>query len=186
MHELSIAMSILELAEEEGERHHGRVSAVHLKLGALSGVVKEALLYSYEMACEDTPLAGSRLIVEEVAIVVSFARSARPVAESVRRSGFVAPSVEHLRPRSCRAGNSRWLQWRYRDGRAPAGRSTKARFEGQRCCSTGAAWRVSSLGRVRGEPGFEPGIGQDGVPRENADAASTAIPSCRAGWGPGH
>lgn len=70
MHELSIAMSIVEMAREEAERHRGQVSAVHLKLGALSGVVKEALLSSYEMACEDTPLAGSRLVVEELPIVV--------------------------------------------------------------------------------------------------------------------
>ena len=56
MHELSIAMSIVELAEEEAERRGVQVNAVHLKLGALSGVVKEALLSSYEMACEDTPL----------------------------------------------------------------------------------------------------------------------------------
>jgi hydrogenase nickel incorporation protein HypA/HybF len=70
MHELSIAMSIVEMAEEEALRHGGHVSAIHLKLGALSGVVKEALLSSYEMACFDTPLAGSRLIVEDVPIVV--------------------------------------------------------------------------------------------------------------------
>jgi hydrogenase nickel incorporation protein HypA/HybF len=70
MHELSIAMSIVEMAEEEAQRHGGHVSAVHLKLGALSGVVKEALLSSYEMACFDTPLTGSRLIVEEIPIVV--------------------------------------------------------------------------------------------------------------------
>lgn len=74
MHELSIAMSIVEMAGEEAERHGGQVSAVHLKLGVLSGVVKEALLSSYEMACEDTPLAGSRLIVEEVPIVVFCSR----------------------------------------------------------------------------------------------------------------
>ena len=35
-----------------------KVSAVHLRLGALSGVVKDALLFSYEVACQDTPLAG--------------------------------------------------------------------------------------------------------------------------------
>ncbi len=60
MHELSIAMSIIELAQEESERRGVQVSAVHLKLGALSGVVKEALLGSFEMACEDTPLRGSQ------------------------------------------------------------------------------------------------------------------------------
>ena len=70
MHELSIAMSIVEMAEEEAQRHGGQVLAVHLKLGALSGVVKEALLSSYEMACEATALADSRLIVEEIPIVV--------------------------------------------------------------------------------------------------------------------
>ena len=46
MHELSIAMSIVELAQEEGERRGARVNAVHLKLGALSGVVKDCLLYT--------------------------------------------------------------------------------------------------------------------------------------------
>jgi hydrogenase nickel incorporation protein HypA/HybF len=52
MHELSIAMSIVELAEEESERRGGlRVRAVHLRLGLLAGVVKDALLSSYEMAC---------------------------------------------------------------------------------------------------------------------------------------
>ena len=43
MHELSIALSILDLAAEEAGRRGGRVVAVHLKLGPLSGVVKEAL-----------------------------------------------------------------------------------------------------------------------------------------------
>ena len=37
--------------QEEAERHHGRVSAVHLRVGALSGVAPEALLSSYEIAC---------------------------------------------------------------------------------------------------------------------------------------
>jgi hydrogenase nickel incorporation protein HypA/HybF len=70
MHELSIAMSIVELAEEEAARRGVQVTAVHLKLGALSGVVKEALLGSYEMASEDTPLKGSRLIVKDVPVEV--------------------------------------------------------------------------------------------------------------------
>jgi hydrogenase nickel incorporation protein HypA/HybF len=67
MHELSIAMNIVELAEEESQRRGGlRITAVHLRLGLLAGVVKDALLSSYEMACEDTPLKGSQLVVEEV------------------------------------------------------------------------------------------------------------------------
>ena len=82
MHELSIAMSIVELAEEEAERRGVQVNTVHLKLGALSGVVKEALLSCYEMACEGTPLQGSRLLVEDVPVVIfcPSCRSQRPLS----------------------------------------------------------------------------------------------------------
>jgi hydrogenase nickel incorporation protein HypA/HybF len=71
MHELSIAMSIIEMAEEEAERRGGvQVLAVHLKLGDLSGVVKEALLSSYEMASEESVLKGSRLLIETIPVSV--------------------------------------------------------------------------------------------------------------------
>ncbi len=71
MHELSIAMSIVEMVEEEMERRGGlQIAAVHLRIGKLAGVVKEALLSSYEMACENTPLAGSQLVVEEVPVIM--------------------------------------------------------------------------------------------------------------------
>jgi len=63
-------MSIVELAEEEAEQRGVDVVAVHLKLGPLSGVVKSALVSAYEMACEQTALEGSRLVIEEVPIVV--------------------------------------------------------------------------------------------------------------------
>ena len=70
MHELSIAISIVDTAREEAEKRGVRVSAVHLRLGALAGVVKDALLFSYDMASQDTPLAGSRLLVEDLPVVV--------------------------------------------------------------------------------------------------------------------
>jgi|SRR5580700_3082881 hydrogenase nickel incorporation protein HypA/HybF len=72
MHELSIAMSIIDLAREEAEsRGAPGVDVVHLKLGPLSGVVKEALLFSYEIACQLTPLEGSTLLIEEAPIIVN-------------------------------------------------------------------------------------------------------------------
>lgn len=91
MHELSIAISIVELAQEEAERRGDVcVSAIHLKLGRLSGVAKEALLSSYEMACEGTALAGSRLIIEDIPIVVYCPRcDARRPADS--REWFTCP-----------------------------------------------------------------------------------------------
>lgn len=72
MHELSIAMSIVDLVQEEENSRGGfQVEAVHLKLGQLSGVVKEALLFSFELACEQTPLQGSKLVIEEVPVLVN-------------------------------------------------------------------------------------------------------------------
>jgi hydrogenase nickel incorporation protein HypA/HybF len=71
MHELSIAMSIIEMAQEEAEsRGPVQVHAVYLRLGKLSGVVREALLSAYEMACHATPLEGSQLLIEEIPVEV--------------------------------------------------------------------------------------------------------------------
>jgi len=70
MHELSIAMSIVDMAQEEAAQRSVRIDAVHLELGALSGVVKEALLFSYEVACGGTPLEGSRLVVKHIPIEI--------------------------------------------------------------------------------------------------------------------
>lgn len=82
MHELSIAISLVEAAEEEAVKHRPAVvKAVHLRLGPLSGVAKEALLFSYGLAVEDTPLQGSQLIIEEVPVVVlcPSCRERRPI-----------------------------------------------------------------------------------------------------------
>jgi hydrogenase nickel incorporation protein HypA/HybF len=70
MHELSIATSIVDTALDEAERRGVQVSAVHLRLGALSGVVKDSLMFCWEVACQDTPLEGSQLLVEDVPVVI--------------------------------------------------------------------------------------------------------------------
>ena len=72
MHELSIAMSIVDVVQEEAKSLGGvQVEAVHLKLGQLSGVVKEALVFSFELACEGTALQGAKLAIEEVPALVN-------------------------------------------------------------------------------------------------------------------
>lgn len=68
MHELSIAMSIVDMAQEEAELRDVTIDAVYLELGALSGVVADALSFSYEVACSGTPLEGSRLVIKQVPI----------------------------------------------------------------------------------------------------------------------
>lgn len=70
MHELSIALSLVDVAQEEAVRLGARVCAVHVRIGALAGVVAEALQASYEMACAATPLEGSLLVIEQVPVVV--------------------------------------------------------------------------------------------------------------------
>lgn len=71
MHELSIALSIIEIATEELQRRGGRgVKTVYLQLGPLAGVVPEALTSAFELAREETPLANSRLVYEAVPLRV--------------------------------------------------------------------------------------------------------------------
>jgi hydrogenase nickel incorporation protein HypA/HybF len=98
MHELSIAMSMVEMATEELERRNGaRVSALHLKLGPLAGVVRDSLLFSWEVACQGTPLQGSQLIIEDIPVVIYCARcqAERPL-ETIQR--FACPVCGELTP----------------------------------------------------------------------------------------
>ncbi|MGB3544196.1 hydrogenase maturation nickel metallochaperone HypA [Rubrivirga sp.] len=71
MHELSIATSLVSAADRAA-RDAGatRVTALHLRLGDLSGVVRGALDFAYEIAVEGTALEGSTLEVETVPVVV--------------------------------------------------------------------------------------------------------------------
>lgn len=71
MHELSIALSVVDGALEElRARGAAEAAAIYLRVGRLSGVDKEALLFSYSLAIEETPLACSRLVIEDVEVVI--------------------------------------------------------------------------------------------------------------------
>jgi hydrogenase nickel incorporation protein HypA/HybF len=70
MHELSIAMSIVEIAEEEAQKRGVQVSAVHIKLGPLAGIVKDVLVSAYDMAAAGTQVESSRLVIEDVPVLV--------------------------------------------------------------------------------------------------------------------
>ncbi|MEW5976969.1 MAG: hydrogenase maturation nickel metallochaperone HypA [Acidobacteriota bacterium] len=94
MHELSIATRIVEIALEQAARRGGiRIDALHLKVGVLSGVVGEALLFAWEVACQGTPLAQTRLIIEEGPAVIYC-----PVCKAERQlltiQKFVCPVCE--------------------------------------------------------------------------------------------
>ena len=71
MHELSIAVDLIEAASEEMERLGSiQLVAVHLRLGRLSGVEKEALAFSFDVAAAGTRIQGARLQIEDVPVIV--------------------------------------------------------------------------------------------------------------------
>ncbi len=93
MHELSIAMSLAEIASEEAARlGAARVTAVHVRVGALSGVVPDALQFSWDIAIAETAVAGARLQIEDVPVTIYCDRCA---AERT------LPSPQHLRCPVC-------------------------------------------------------------------------------------
>lgn len=70
MHELSIALSLVEAASEKAESLGcARVEALHVRVGPLSGVVKDALLFCFDVAAQGSAVEGARLEIEEVPLV---------------------------------------------------------------------------------------------------------------------
>lgn len=70
MHELSIACSIVESVEENLPDPNSRATKVNLRIGALSGVVKDALEFSFDIATDGTRAAGAKLEIEELPVIV--------------------------------------------------------------------------------------------------------------------
>lgn len=68
MHELSICASIARIATE----HAGGapVTQVHVRVGHLRQVVPDTLVRSWETVVDGTPLAGARLLLEQVPVTV--------------------------------------------------------------------------------------------------------------------
>jgi hydrogenase nickel incorporation protein HypA/HybF len=104
MHELSIAMSIVATVQHESERLHDRsIQTVHVRLGALFGVVPDALQFSYALATAETPLEGSKLEIEDSPVLVFCAAcdSRRPVV-----------SIQHMCCATCGTPCSEIVQGR--------------------------------------------------------------------------
>lgn len=67
MHELSIACSILSIAEKAAPaRSDAIVSAIHLQIGALSGIETDALTFAFSVIREDTLLKNAELTIERI------------------------------------------------------------------------------------------------------------------------
>jgi hydrogenase nickel incorporation protein HypA/HybF len=95
MHELSIALNLVELGDAAARRADAQsVDCVHLRLGVMSGVVKEALCFAYEIASQGTRLQGSWLEIEDVPLVVYCPACGREVA---------LPTIQSLQCPTCGA-----------------------------------------------------------------------------------
>ncbi|MBZ5524462.1 MAG: hydrogenase maturation nickel metallochaperone HypA [Acidobacteriia bacterium] len=71
MHELSIVEGIVTAVTESlASRPVSRVYSVRLQVGAMSGVVEEALQFSYGIATQGTILEGSILDVDHIPVEI--------------------------------------------------------------------------------------------------------------------
>ena len=67
MHELSIAMNIVEICTEEAEKAEAkRVSRVELEVGNLAGIEIDALEFSWDVAVQNSLLEGAELMIQKV------------------------------------------------------------------------------------------------------------------------
>ena len=67
VHELSIMQSALNIALEQAEKAGGnRIYQIRLRIGALSGVVPEALRFAFEALAPGTAADGAELAIEDV------------------------------------------------------------------------------------------------------------------------
>jgi hydrogenase nickel incorporation protein HypA/HybF len=67
MHEMSIAMNIVDLAVETAKNNKAKtINSIVLELGSLSGVVRDALEFCFDSACKGTMAEGAELEIIEL------------------------------------------------------------------------------------------------------------------------
>ncbi|MBT3302927.1 MAG: hydrogenase maturation nickel metallochaperone HypA [Bacteroidetes bacterium] len=67
MHELSIAMNIVEIAEEEAQKAGStKIKKIELAVGKLSGVVYEALDFALKEAVKNSMLEEAEILIHEI------------------------------------------------------------------------------------------------------------------------
>jgi hydrogenase nickel incorporation protein HypA/HybF len=72
MHEFAIAQNLINIAQEQCNLHNAKkVLTIKVKVGKLTSVIPDALLFSFEAISKGTPLEGARLNIESVPLVLS-------------------------------------------------------------------------------------------------------------------
>lgn len=71
MHELSIANSLVELVEQQvAEDELASIRCIKLRIGALSCVHRDSLLFCFNLVTQDTMLRESKLEIETVPVEI--------------------------------------------------------------------------------------------------------------------
>jgi hydrogenase nickel incorporation protein HypA/HybF len=71
MHELSIATELVARVEEVARREGAsRIARIEVRIGAFSGVDREAFAFAFPFAAEGSRAAGAALAIEEQPLVV--------------------------------------------------------------------------------------------------------------------
>lgn len=69
MHELSIALSVLDIVRDACREHRlERVSAVRVRIGGATAIAADALRFAFDCSKAGTPAAAATLEIEEVPI----------------------------------------------------------------------------------------------------------------------
>ena len=67
MHELSIALGIVKIAEEESAKANANfVKAIELEIGSMSGIEMDSLEFAWPMAVKDTVLENARRDIDYI------------------------------------------------------------------------------------------------------------------------
>jgi hydrogenase nickel incorporation protein HypA/HybF len=98
MHELSVALGLIEGIQNSAARGgYDRVLAVHVRVGALSGIAPEALSFSWKLASAGTLADDSVLRIEPVPLVV-FCDRCGAEREPPPASGLICPECASACP----------------------------------------------------------------------------------------
>jgi len=69
MHEIGLAQNVIDIVEQEMDRHGvEKLAAIHLAVGAMSCVVPEQMTSCFEILTENSRLAGTKLKMKMVPI----------------------------------------------------------------------------------------------------------------------
>lgn len=69
MHEVSIALNILEIISEQCTKNgFSKIEAVNIKIGRASGIMPDALIFAFDAIKDGSVAAGALLNIEEVPV----------------------------------------------------------------------------------------------------------------------